>query len=178
MSTLIFNADDLGINFSMISIIAAIAKNNTIGKKNALPWYLPADLKHFKEKTTGKTIVMGLNTFKSVGEKPLPNRKNVVLCDDNNYKTTDGVIVAHSISDVLEFTKSEPEVMICGGAMVYKQFLPLATRLYLTFIDYDFDGDIFFPDFNINDWKEISREDHQPDEKNKYPYSFVVLERG
>ncbi len=161
----------------MISMISALAKNRAIGKRNALPWYLPADLKHFKELTTGKTIVMGLNTFKSVGERPLPNRKNVVLTDDKNYRAPDGVVLAHSIDEVLEMTKNDGEIMISGGAMVYKQFLPMAERLYLTFIDHDFDGDIFFPEFNMADWKEVSREDHQPDEKNLYPYSFVVLER-
>jgi dihydrofolate reductase len=161
----------------MISMISALAKNRAIGKKNALPWYLPADLKHFKDKTTGKTIVMGLNTFKSVGEKPLPNRKNVVLTDDKNYQAVENVVLAHSIEEVVELTKNDGEVMISGGAMVYKQFLPLAERLYLTFIDNDFDGDIFFPEFDMSEWKEVSREDHEPDEKNKYKYSFVVLER-
>ena len=158
-------------------MISALAKNRAIGKKNALPWYLPADLKHFKENTTGKVIVMGLNTFKSVGERPLPNRKNIVLTDDKNYVGPEGVVLAHSIDEVLELTKNDPEVMISGGAMVYKQFLPLAQRLYLTFIDHDFDGDIFFPEFNMNEWKEVGREDHEPDEKNKYKYSFVILER-
>ena len=161
----------------MISMISALAKNRAIGKRNALPWYLPADLKHFKENTVGKTIVMGLNTFKSVGEKPLPNRKNIVLTDDKNYQAPEGVVLAYSIEQVLEITKDEPEVMISGGAMVYQQFLPLAQRLYLTFIDHDFDGDIFFPEFNIDEWQEVSRENHEPDEKNLYKYSFVTLER-
>ncbi len=164
-------------NFMTISMIAALAKNRAIGKKNALPWYLPADLKYFKEKTTGTTIVMGFNTFKSVGERPLPNRKNIVLTDDKNYQAPEGVVLAHSVAEVLEVTKNDGEVMISGGAMVYQQFLPLAQRLYLTFIDHDFEGDIFFPEFDMNEWKEVSREDHQPDEKNLYPYSFVVLER-
>ena len=158
-------------------MISALAKNRAIGKKNALPWYLPADLKHFREKTTGKTIVMGLNTFKSVGERPLPNRKNVVLTDDKNYQAPEGVVLAHSIEEVLELTKNDGELMISGGAMVYKQFLPLAQRLYLTFIDHDFEGDIFSPEFDMAEWKEVSREDHQPEGKNKYSYSFVVLER-
>lgn len=162
----------------MISIISALAKNRAIGKKNALPWYLPADLKHFKELTTGKVIVMGLNTFKSVGERPLPNRKNVVLTDDKNYQAPEGVVLAHSIEEVLEITKNDPEVMISGGAMVYKQFLPLAERLYLTFIDHDFDGDIFFPEFNKAEWKEVSRENHEPEGKNLYNYSFVILEKS
>lgn len=161
----------------MISIISALGKNNVIGKSNSLPWYLPADLKHFKEITTGKSIVMGLNTFKSIGEKPLPNRKNIVLSNDSGYKVPENCVLAKSVDEVLETTKGEPEVMICGGASVYKQFLPLADRLYLTYIDHDFDGDIFFPEFNMQEWKEVSKENHQPDEKNKYSYSFVVLDR-
>ncbi len=161
----------------MISIISALANNRTIGKKNDLPWHLPADLKHFKETTTGKTIVMGLNTFKSIGSKPLPNRKNIVLSGDMTVQVPEGVILVNSLERVLEMTKDEKEVMICGGAMVYQQFLPLADRMYLTYIDHDFDGDIFFPEFNMNDWQEVSRENHQPDEKNLYPYSFVILER-
>ena len=161
----------------MISIISALANNRTIGKKNDLPWHLPADLKHFKETTTGKTIVMGLNTFRSIGSKPLPNRKNIVLSGDMTVQVPEGVILVSSLERVLEMTKDEKEVMICGGAMVYQQFLPLADRMYLTYIDHDFDGDIFFPEFNMNDWQEISRENHQPDEKNLYPYSFVILKR-
>jgi len=161
----------------MISMIAALAKNRAIGKLNALPWDLSADLKYFHDKTIGKTVVMGLNTFKSVGEKPLPNRKNVVLTDDKNYQAVKGVVLAHSVDEVMELTKNDGEVMVSGGAAVYQQFLPLAQRLYLTFIDQDFEGDTFFPEFNMADWKEVSREDHEPDEKNKYKYSFVVLER-
>lgn len=160
-----------------ISIISAIAKNRAIGKTNSLPWYLPADLKHFKNTTLNKSIVMGFNTFKSIGQKALPNRKNIILSNDPNCKLPEGCFLATSIDQVLAMVKDEPEVMICGGASVYKQFLPLANKLYLTYIHHDFDGDIFFPEFNINDWKEISREDHQPDEKNLYSYSFVVLER-
>lgn len=161
----------------IISIISALAKNRVIGKSNSLPWYLPADLKHFKETTLGKPIVMGLNTFKSIGQKPLPGRKNIVLSNDDNYKVPAGCFLAKSISEVLEMAKEEKELMVCGGASVYNQFLPLADKLYLTYIDHDFDGDILFPEFSINDWQEIKREDHQPDEKNPYHYSFVILER-
>lgn len=160
----------------MISIISALAKNRAIGKRNALPWYLPADLKHFKETTLNKTIVMGLNTFKSIGERALPNRKSIVL-SDVDYKVAEGIFLVKSIDEILEMTKGEAEVMICGGAMVYQQFLPLADRLYLTYIDHDFEGDIFFPEFDASDWQEIIRENHEPDEKNLYPYSFVILER-
>ncbi len=158
-------------------MISAIAQNGAIGSKNSLPWYLPADLKHFKNMTLNKTIVMGLNTFKSIGEKPLPNRKNIILCNDPNYQIPEGCFLAKSIDQVLEMTKNEQEIMICGGASIYEQFFTLAQRLYLTYIYHNFDGDIFFPKFNIDDWKQVSREDHQPDEKNLYKYSFVVLEK-
>ncbi len=161
----------------MISIIAAVAENRVIGNKNSLPWHLPADFNYFKENTFGKTIVMGLNTFKSIGEKPLSDRKNIILTNDSNYVSPEDCFVARSIDEVLEMTKDEPEVMICGGASVYKQFLPFADRLYLTFIHQDFEGDTYFPEFDINEWKEIKRIDCEPDEKNPYSYSFVVLER-
>ncbi|MBI1866183.1 MAG: dihydrofolate reductase [Candidatus Staskawiczbacteria bacterium] len=169
----------------MISIISAVAENRVIGNKNALPWHLPADFKYFKEKTLNKTIILGLNTFKSIGSKPLPNRKHIILNDDLNYVPPDGCFVAHSINESLEMIKNEDEVMVCGGASVYKQFLPLANKLYLTYIHHNFEGDTFFPEFDISDWKEISRIDHEPDDpsinpgqaKNLYSYSFVVLER-
>lgn len=163
--------------FNMISIISALAQNRAIGKKNDLPWHLPADLKHFKELTLGKTIVMGLNTFHSIGSRPLPNRKNIVLSSDKNTKLPEGVLLANSVDEVLEMTKGEKEVMICGGAMVYQQFLPLADRLYLTYIHHDFEGDIFFPEFNQDDYALVSQEDYQPDEKNNYAYSFVTLDK-
>lgn len=161
----------------IISIISALAENRVIGNKNALPWHLPADFKYFKEKTLNKTIIIGLNTFKSIGEKPLPNRKHIILSNDLNYKVPENCFLAKSIEKALKITKDEEELMVCGGASVYKQFLPLANRLYLTYIHHNFVGDTFFPEFNINDWQEVSRRDHEPDGKNLYKYSFVVLER-
>jgi len=158
-------------------MISAIAENRVIGNKNSLPWHLPADFKYFKAQTLNKPIVMGLKTFESIGSKPLPNRKNIILNNNPNYKIPENCFLARSIEEALEMTKNEDEVMICGGASVYRQFLPLADRLYLTYIHQNFEGDTLFPEFNINEWKEISREDHEPDEKNKYSYSFVVLER-
>ena len=161
----------------LLSMISAVAENRIIGNKNSLPWHLPADFKYFKETTLSKPIVMGLNTFKSIGEKPLPDRKNIILNNDLNYIPPEGCFVAHSIEELLSMVKDEKEVMICGGASVYKQFLPLVDRLYLTFIHHSFEGDTYFPEFNINDWKEIKRIDNKADEKNKFDYSFVVLER-
>lgn len=161
----------------MISIIVAIGKNNVIGINNSLPWRLPADLKYFKENTLGKTIVMGLKTFKSVGGKPLPGRKNIILNNAENYKAPEGCIVAKSIEDLLEKIKNEKEVMICGGASVYRQFLSLADKLYITFVHGDFEGDTFFPKFNLNEWKEIKRTNNKADEKNSCDYSFVIYEK-
>jgi len=158
-------------------MISAVAENRVIGNKNSLPWHLPADFKYFKEKTLGKTIVLGLNTFKSIGEKPLPDRKHIILNNDPNYKVPENCFLAKSIDEVLEMVKNDQEVMICGGASIYKQFLPLANRLYLTYIHQEFEGDTYFPEFDTKEWKEISRQDHQPDEKNKYDYSFVILEK-
>ena len=161
----------------IISMISAVAENRVIGNKNSLPWHLPADFKYFKEATLGKTIVLGLNTFKSIGEKPLPDRKNIILNNDINYVPPEGCFVAHSIEELIKMTENEPEVMICGGASVYKQFLPLAKRLYLTYIHKSFDGDTYFPEVDMEEWKEVKRTDFKADEKNKYDYSFVILER-
>jgi len=161
----------------MISMIAAEAENRVIGNKNTIPWHLPADFAYFKATTLGKTVVMGLNTFKSIGEKPLPGRKHIILNNDQNYTAPQDCRVAHSIEEAVEMTKDEPEVMICGGASVYKQFLPLAQKLYLTYVHASPEGDTYFPEVNPNEWKETKREDHKADEKNKYDYSFVILER-
>jgi dihydrofolate reductase len=160
----------------MISIISAVAENGVIGNKNALPWHMPADFKHFKETTMGKAIVMGLNTFKSIG-KPLSGRKNIILNDDPDYIPPEGCFVAYSIDEILKMTENDQEVMICGGASVYKQFLPMAQRLYLTYMHHNFEGDAYFPEINPSEWKEIKRIDNKADENNKYDYSFVILER-
>ena len=169
----------------VISLISAMAENRVIGNNNSLPWHLPADFAWFKEKTLGKTIILGFNTFKSIGEKPLPNRKHIILHNDPSYQVPESFgaaqggncVLATSIEQALELAKGEEEIMICGGASVYKQFLPLAQRLYLTYIHHHFEGDTFFPEFNANDFKEISRQAYQPDQKNAYACSFVILER-
>jgi len=165
----------------IISIIAAIGNNNVIGNKNSLPWSLPADMEHFKELTLGKPIIMGSNTFESIG-KPLFNRDNIVLAKDINYQAS-GCKIAQTLEQAIalaeesSFEKKNKEVMICGGASVYAQFLPKADRMYLTFIYSDFEGDSFFPDFNKEEWEEKEKITHEPDEKNSYKYSFLTLER-
>jgi len=156
------------------SIIVAIAKNNAIGKDNKLLWYLPNDLKHFKEVTTGHTVIMGRKTFDSVG-KPLPKRRNIVVT--RQPITIEGCEVVDSIEAALALCAGEEEVFIVGGAEIYRQALHLTNRIYLTRVDQDFDGDTFFPEPDPKDWEEKEREDFEPDEKNKYRYSFITLER-
>jgi len=161
----------------ILSMISAVAENRVIGNKNALPWHMPADFKYFKEATLGKSIVMGLNTFNSIGGKPLPDRKNIILNNDSNYSPPATCFVAHSIEELLEMTKNDAELMVCGGASVYKQFLPLAQKLYITEIHTSPEGDTYFPEVNKAEWNETKREDHKADDKNAYDYSFVILER-
>ena len=158
----------------IISLIAAMGKNRAIGKNNSLPWSMPADLKYFMEKTKGKTVIMGRKTFESIG-KPLPNRKNIIITRDKNYKA-DGYVVAYSIDDALNAAKSTEEVMVIGGANIYAQFLPKANRIYLTIIKNDFEGDAFFPKYG-KEWKERKREECKADKNNKYDYVFLVLEK-
>jgi dihydrofolate reductase len=163
----------------IISIIAAMSKNNVIGFKNKLPWKLPADLNRFKKITMGRPIIMGQKTFQSIG-KPLPGRINIVLTRDPNFYYNDCFVV-HSIEESLDtafrFAESD-EVMICGGESVYKQFLPLAEKMYLTLIEKDFTGDAFFPDFNYREWEEVEKIENKPDEKNPYKYFFITLIRN
>ncbi len=150
-------------------------KNRVIGKGNALPWHLPADMKHFRELTMGKPVIMGRKTFESIG-KPLEGRKNILITSDSNYRA-EGCLVVHSLEEALKTAEGGEEVMIIGGGKIYEEFLPKADRIYLTEIHQDFEGDTYFPEFNQNEWQETSREDFKPDEKNPFAYSFVTLER-
>lgn len=158
------------------SIIAALDKNRLIGKRGGLPWYLPADLKHFKEITWGKPIIMGRTTHESIG-RPLPGRTNIVLTEKK--EEISGCVVAHSVEGALMAAKDtgSNEVIIIGGARVYEEFLPTAKRMYLTLIDHAFEGDVYFPLYNEQEWREEAREPHEPDEKNRYAYTFVTEER-
>ena len=130
----------------IISLVAAMGKNRVIGKDNSLPWKLPEDMKRFKELTSGKTVVMGRTTFESIG-KPLPNRINIIITRDKNYKA-EGCIVVNSVDEALKYAKDADEVMIIGGAQIYQQFLPIANKMYLTLIDEDFEGDAYFPEYD------------------------------
>lgn len=160
-----------------ISIIAAVADNYVIGKSNKLPWYLPADLKRFKDLTTGHVLLMGKRTFQSLPNGPLPNRKNIVLTSLLSEGIVDGYFEANSIDDALELCENLSKIFVIGGSVVYKQSMEFADDMYITWVHADFDGDVFFPKISTEIWKEVSREDFQPDDKNKYPYSFSYYKR-
>jgi dihydrofolate reductase len=157
-----------------VSIVVAIAENYAIGKNNQLLWHMPADLKHFRQITSGHTIIMGRKTYDSVG-KPLPNRRNIIITRQDI--TIPGCEVVKSVDEALELCAGEEEVFIVGGAEIYKLAMGRTDRIYLTIIHHSFDADTLFPEIDYMDWKEAAREDHQPDEKNKFPYSFITLER-
>ena len=163
----------------IISLIVAMANDRVIGKDNQMPWHLPADLKHFKAVTLGKPVIMGRKTHESIG-MVLPGRKNIIISRNPDYRSdfhNEHCEVVTSLEAALEVAADEEEIMIIGGANIYGQMIDQADKLYLTFIDLDTDGDARFPDWTHHNWKEISRETHQPDEKNKYHYQFVELER-
>lgn len=159
----------------MLSIIVAVAENNVIGKDNDLIWKLPRDMKHFKETTTGHFIIMGRKTYESNG-RPLPNRTNVIITRDNNYKA-EGCIVVHSLEEALEKAKNDSEAFIIGGGVIYDLAMPIVDRIYLTKIHHSFEGDTYFPELNMEEWQEIDRRDFEPDEKNKYPFTILTLDR-
>ncbi|GAA4340341.1 dihydrofolate reductase [Mucilaginibacter gynuensis] len=158
-----------------ISIIVAIAQNHAIGKNNQLLWHMPHDLKHFKEVTTGHTVIMGRKTFDSVG-KPLPKRRNIVVT--RQQIEIPGCEVVDSIDAAIALCAGEDEVFIVGGAEIYRQAMAKTDVIYLTIIHKDFDADTFFPEINPDEWKETGREDFDADEKNPIPYSFITLKRG
>jgi dihydrofolate reductase len=162
---------------SKISIIAAVADNYAIGKSNKLLWHLPADLKYFKELTTGHCIVMGKRTFESLPNGPLPNRKNIVLTSLISDGVTEGYFEANSIEDACHLSENEDRIFIIGGATIYRQCINKADSMYITWVHAEFAADAYFPKFNLDEWEEISREDHKADEKNAYDYSFVYYER-
>jgi dihydrofolate reductase len=158
-----------------ISIIAAMAENRVIGRDNALPWRLPADLRHFKSLTIGKPIVMGRKTWESLPGL-LPEREHIVITRQPDYRA-DGCSIAHSIEQALVAAGEVDEVMIVGGAELYRQALPLARRIYLTLVKGEPEGDAWFPEFDVTKWRELERQTHQPDAKNPVAYTFLTLVR-
>jgi len=161
----------------MLSIIVAIAKNNAIGKDNKLLWHLPEDLKRFKRLTTGHNIIMGRKTFESLG-RVLPNRHHIILCNDAKLNVQDeNVEILDDISKLDKYINSEEENFVIGGATMYKLLMPYSNKMYITEIDKDFDGDVYFPEINKNEWKMTEREQGPEDNENDFEYEYVTYER-
>lgn len=159
---------------SNISIIAAIGNNNELGYKNQLLCYLPADLKHFKEVTSGHTVIMGDVTWYTLPKRPLPNRRNIVMTLDKDAKF-EGCEVVHSVEEALKAVENEEEAFIMGGATIYKLFINIASKLYITRIHSDFEADVFFPEIEESRWKIAESTFREKDEKNIYNLEFQTL---
>ena len=161
----------------MLSIIVAKAKNNIIGKNNELVWHLPEDLKHFKELTTGHTIIMGRKTYESLG-KPLPNRKHIIFSQNPDFKVhEENVQVVHSLLEIQDLIEGKEEAFVIGGAMIYNFLMPYVKKMYVTEIKQEFDGDAFFPIIDSEEWKETSRTTGIKDEENNLDYDIVTYEK-
>ena len=161
-----------------ISIIAIVAANGVIGRDNAMPWHMSTDLKRFKALTMGHHMIMGRKTFDSIGRRALPGRPHIIVT--RHDLSFDGVQIAHSVDEALAVAVAagDNEPFICGGAEIYRQSLHRATRMYITQIHAEVEGDTFFPEFDdVNEWKLVDREDFEADAKNEYPFSFLTYER-
>jgi dihydrofolate reductase len=164
----------------IISLIAALAKNRTIGKNNDLPWHLPDDMKYFMQTTKGHYVIMGRKNYDSIPEKfkPLPNRTNIVVTRKKDFNAP-GCLVVNSLEKGIDLAHmaNETELFIIGGAEIYKLSLPEANRLYLTEINAEIHGDTFFPEVKKSDWNEISRKHHAKDERHLFDFDFVIYDK-
>lgn len=158
-----------------ISLIAAMDCNRLIGAEGSLPWHLPADLRWFRRKTIGKPVVMGRRTWEAIG-RPLPERNNIVLTGESGYQAP-GATVVHDLQSALSAAGEDREIMIIGGGVLFADTLHIAERLYLTVVEGDFTGDTWFPLFDTAEWHETWREAHPADERNPWPYTFLIFER-
>ncbi|HJZ41106.1 MAG TPA: dihydrofolate reductase [Bacteroidales bacterium] len=159
-----------------ISIIVALANDNGIGKDNKLLCHIPGDLKRFRQITTGHTVIMGKNTFFSLPGGPLKDRRNIVISDNLNDHF-EGCETVYSLNEAIEKCDDCQENFVIGGASIYRQFLPFATKLYLTLVDKSFEADTFFPGVNPEDWEEISRDNKQAGDPADFSYAYVILQR-
>lgn len=166
-----------------LALIVAQGQNRVIGNENRLPWYLPEDLRYFKQVTLGKPIIMGRKTYDSIG-KPLPGRTNIVITRDDSWQA-EGVKVTRSLDEAIELAKAQAmidgvdEAVVIGGAQIYQQSLAIVDRMYLTQVEAEPLGDAWFPEIDYSQWQEIGRESFPAgDQPNRYPYSFIVLDRA
>lgn len=164
----------------IISLIAALTRNRVIGKNNDLPWHLPDDMKYFMHTTKGHHVIMGRKNYDSIPPKyrPLADRTNIVITRQAGFNAP-GCIVVHSLQQALHAAEAagEQEAFVIGGAQIYKEALPHAHRLYLTEIDTELEGDTYFPDVDLSEWKEISRQHHPSDNRHSYAFDYVIYER-
>ncbi len=162
----------------MISFIVAMDNNHVIGANNQMPWHLPRDLKFFKEKTTGNTIVMGRKTFQSLG-RVLPNRHHIVVTNNKEVELPEEVEIIYHLEEIVTMSQEmgEKELFVIGGGTIFTQLLPYAERLYITLIDETFEGDVYFPTFDTTEWKLVSKEKGIKDDKNQYDYYFCQYDR-
>lgn len=164
----------------IVSAIAALSKNNVIGKDNDLPWRLPDDMKFFMETTKGHHVIMGRKNYDSLRGKfkPLPERTNIVITRQKDFSAP-GCIVLHAVEPAIEIARknSETECFIIGGAEIYRLAMPYTTRMYLTEIDATVAGDTYFPSFDKKDWVEISRKHHPADPRHRYAFDIVIYDR-
>lgn len=160
----------------ILTTIAAVAQNGVIGNNNDLIWRLPDDLKHFKNLTKGHTMIMGRKTWESIGAKPLPHRRHIIITRNFDYEA-DGAEIVSTIDEALELAHTDEHVFIAGGGEIYKLAMPYIQRMELTIVHHDFDGDTYFPDFEESQWRELKSTRHEADERHAYPFSFITLER-
>ena len=160
----------------IVSLIAAMDRNHLIGNKNRLPWHLPADFAHFKAVTMGKPVVMGRKTWESIG-RPLPGRTNIVL-SRNPEAHFEGAVCVGGFDEAMAVVPDAEEIMVIGGSTIYEMLLPIADRMYLTFVDAEFEGDAWFPEYKDTEWQQSESRLRPADEKNLYDCRFVILEKN
>ena len=160
----------------ILTTIAAVAQNGVIGNNNDLIWHLPDDLKHFKELTNGHTIIMGRKTWESIGARPLPNRRHIIITRNMEYEAEGAEVVA-TIDEALELAKGDDQPFIAGGGEIYQLAMPFIQRMELTVVHNDFDGDTYFPNYDNQEWITVKHKKHRADEKHPWAFTFVTLRR-
>lgn len=160
----------------MISIIVAVSEDLGIGKDNELLWHISEDLKRFKKLTTGNTIIMGKKTWESLPRRPLPDRKNIVLTD-NPDESIENAVTAYSLKDALGKCIPGEEIFIIGGGSIYRQFLPVADRLFITHVHKNAPADIYFPEIDLNVWEIVEEEEFNAGENNNIPYTYTIYKK-
>lgn len=160
----------------MVSIIVAIAQNGTIGDKNSLLWHIKEDMRFFRTTTSGHAVVMGRKTFESLGSKPLPKRKNIVITRDD--RSFEGAFTAHSLEEAIAMAEGDEEIFIIGGAQIYAEALSVADRMYITRVERDYEGDTSFPKIDYSKWRLVSEERFERGEEFDAPFAFLCYDRA